>query len=91
MATTSITTRMDSSLKSQFSELMSNLGLDMSTFIVMAAKQAVREQGIPFKVTLDTPNQETIRAMENVNRGIGLSRAFSSVEDLMGDLDAEDD
>lgn len=91
MAMTSITTRMDSNLKSQFSELMSDLGLDMSTFIVMAAKQAVREQGIPFKVTLDTPNQETIQAMENVERGIGLSRTFSSVEELMGDLDADDD
>ncbi len=60
MAMSSITTRMDSTLKSQFAELMANLGLDMSTFVVMAAKQAVREQGIPFKVTMEVPNKETI-------------------------------
>lgn len=90
MATASITTRMDSDLKRQFSELMEDLGLDMSTYIVMAAKQAVREQGIPFKVTMDVPNRETVRAMRDVENGVGLSRSFHSVEDLMADLNADD-
>jgi len=51
---------------------MSNLGLDMSTFIVMAAKQAVREQGIPFRVMMDVSNRETIQAMKDVENGVGL-------------------
>ena len=87
---TSTTFRMDSELKEDLRELLDNLGLDMSTFFVMSAKQAVREQGIPFKVTMDVPNVETRKAMEDTMNGVGLSRGFSSVAELMEDLDADD-
>lgn len=87
---TSTTFRMDSELKEDLRELLDNLGLDMSTFFVMSAKQAVREQGIPFKVTMDVPNAETRKAMEDTMNGVGLSRGFSSVAELMEDLDADD-
>ena len=49
MANTNVTMRIDETLKAQLQELMSNLGLDMTTFFTMAAKQAVREQALPFK------------------------------------------
>ena len=49
MASTNITMRMDETLKSHLQELMSNLGLDLTTFFTMAAKQAVREQALPFR------------------------------------------
>lgn len=49
MASTNVTMRMDETLKSQLQELMSNLGLDLTTFFTMAAKQAVREQALPFR------------------------------------------
>ena len=87
---TSTTFRMDSELKEDLRELLDNLGLDMSTFFVMSAKQAVREQGIPFKVTMDVPNAETRKAMEDTMNGVGISRGFSSVAELMADLDADD-
>ncbi len=48
MANTNITMRMDETLKSQLQELLSELGLDLTTFFTMAAKQAVREQALPF-------------------------------------------
>ena len=48
MAGTNVTMRMDETLKSQLQELVSNLGLDLTTFFTMAAKQAVREQALPF-------------------------------------------
>lgn len=90
MATTSVTMRIDSELKKQLQELMGNLGLDMSTFFIMSAKQAVREQGIPFRVSMETLNAETIKAMQDAEKGIGLSRSFSSVTELMEDLNADD-
>lgn len=52
MATTSVTMRIDENLKMQLQELMSNLGLDMTTFFTMAAKQAIRDQALPFTPTL---------------------------------------
>ncbi len=87
---TSTTFRMDEELKAQLRELLDNLGLDMSTFFVMTAKQAVREQGIPFKVTMDVPNSETVKAMQDTQNNIGLSKGFTSVTALMEDLNADD-
>ncbi len=90
MATTNITMRMDEDLKSQLQELVSNLGMDMTTFFTVSAKQAVREQRIPFAISMDVPNADTIRAIDDVRRGRNLSRSFFSVEELMEDLNAED-
>lgn len=90
MATTNITMRIDENLKSQLQELVSNLGMDMTTFFTISAKQAVREQRIPFEISMEVPNEDTIRAIDDVRHGRNLSQAFSSVEELMEDLNAED-
>ena len=90
MATTNITMRIDEELKAQLQELVSNLGMDMTTFFTISAKQAVREQRIPFPISMDVPNADTIRAIEDVRQRKNLSRSYSSVEELMEDLNAED-
>ncbi len=61
-----------------------------TTFFTISAKQAVREQRIPFDISMNVPNAETVRAIEDVRNGRNLSRGFSSVEELMEDLDADD-
>ncbi|MBD5505733.1 MAG: type II toxin-antitoxin system RelB/DinJ family antitoxin [Lachnospiraceae bacterium] len=90
MATTNITMRIDEELKTQLQELVSNLGMDMTTFFTISAKQAVREQRIPFAISMDIPNADTVRAIDDVRHAKNLSRVFSSVEELMEDLNAED-
>ncbi|MBQ4180063.1 MAG: type II toxin-antitoxin system RelB/DinJ family antitoxin, partial [Ruminococcus sp.] len=56
----------------------------------MFAKTVVREQRIPFEITTEVPNETTKRAIENARNGIGLSREFHSVTELMEDLNADD-
>lgn len=56
MANTNITMRIDEELKSQLQELMSNLGMDLTTFFTLAAKQAVREQALPFQPRMINKN-----------------------------------
>lgn len=56
MANTNVTMRIDEDLKSQLQDLMSNLGMDMTTFFTLAAKQAVREQALPFQPRLINGN-----------------------------------
>lgn len=90
MSNTNITMRIDSELKQQLQTLLSNLGLDMTTFFTMSAKQAVREQAIPFMVTMDVPNAETRQAMRDTLEGKGLSRGYSSFKEMMEDIDADD-
>lgn len=88
--TTNINIRMDSELKRQFEAFCADMGMSMTTAFNIFAKKTVREYRIPFEIGGDVPNEETRKAMENVQKGIGLSRAFSSVEELMEELDADD-
>lgn len=50
MASVNITIRMDENDKRNAEKLFSELGLTMNAAFNMFAKQAVREQAIPFKV-----------------------------------------
>ena len=89
MESTNMTLRVDTELKKQAEELFSDLGLSMSAAITVFMKQAVREQRIPFAVSRGY-NEETIQAIENVRNRQNLSRGFSSVQELMEDLNADD-
>lgn len=90
MAQTNINIRMDEDLKKQFDSFCSDIGMNMTTAFCVFAKTVVREQRIPFEIKADIPNHETIQAMQNVMNGIGMSKSFTSVKDLMEDLDAND-
>ena len=90
MATSVVQIRMDPALRDAASETFENLGLDLPTAIRIFLKKSVAVHGIPFDVRTEIPNGETLRAMENVENGKNLSRSFSSVAELMEDLNADD-
>lgn len=50
---TTLNLRIDSQLKKQAESVFENLGISMSSGIVLYLKSVVREQGIPFDVKLD--------------------------------------
>jgi DNA-damage-inducible protein J len=85
-----MTMRVDENLKKSADELFSDLGMNMTTAVTIFLKQSLREQRIPFSISRDIPNDETRKAIEDTEKGIGLSRAFSSVSELMEDLNADD-
>lgn len=89
MSTVSTSIKIDPTLKRESQELFEKLGLNFSSAISLFLRQAVREQAIPFRICV-VPNVETREAIEETKRGIGLSRGFSSVEELMEDLNADD-
>ena len=90
MANISVTMRIDEQLKIQLQELMANLGLDMTTFFTMAAKQAVREQALPFRPNMDcVPNKETLQAMgevEYLKAHPEAGKRYNDVDAMMEDL-----
>ena len=49
--TTSVNLRIDKELKTQAETLFSSLGMNMTTAINVFLKQAVRTQGIPFRIS----------------------------------------
>ncbi len=90
MATVSTNVKIDQTLKQEAQELFESFGLSLSSAINIFLRQSVREQAIPFRVGNPLPNMETIQAIEDARKGIGLSRRFTSVAELMEDLDADD-
>ena len=64
MATSSsITHRIDPTLRAQSEALFGELGMSLGTAINVFLRKAVRVGGFPFDVTLDTPSRETLEAM----------------------------
>ena len=72
----------------QFEKICNDLGLSMSTAFTVFAKTMVRQQRVPFDISLEVPNEETLKSIENIEKGRNLSKRFTSVEELMEDLNA---
>ena len=63
-----ISIRMDSDLKAAAEELFAELGMNISTAFNIFVRQSLRERGIPFKITIETPNKETVSALLEAER-----------------------
>ena len=89
MATANINVRVDSDLKKQAELLFSDLGLNMSTAIIMFLKSAVSHDGIPFDVRRHEPTPETIAALAEyaeMKRSPETYKRYDSFDDLIGEV-----
>ncbi len=59
----------------------------MSTAFNVFARAMVRKKGMPFELTINEYNKETIKAMEDVEKGIGLSKAYTDLNEMFRDLE----
>lgn len=50
-------------LKAQADALFSELGMNLTTAFNIFVRQSIREGGIPFEISINQPNKETIAAM----------------------------
>jgi len=64
MSAVNINIRTDDDVKRKAEQIFDELGLNMSTAINIFLRQAIRVNGIPFEVKLETPNTETLEAMK---------------------------
>ena len=87
-STTNISIRMDTQLKAAAEELYSELGMNLSTAFKIFVRQSLCEGGIPFKITTDTPNQETVSAMLEAERIAQDSsvKGYTDMDELFADL-----
>ena len=81
MAQTTLSVRMDDSLKSDFDKVCNELGLSMTTAITMLAKKMTREKRLPFEVSVDPFYSE-----ENLAR---LRRSIAQMESTGGTVHEE--
>lgn len=62
--TTNLNIRTDKAIKEQAEQIFNELGLTMTTAINIFLRTTIREQGIPFELKLEIPNESTIAAIE---------------------------
>jgi len=80
---------MDADLKIQADKLFNELGMNMSTAFNIFVRQSLREGRIPFEVSLNKPNAETIAAMHEAER-IAKDpnvKGYNDLDELFADLD----
>jgi len=63
MAKVATNLSIDADLKKACQELYADLGMDLTTAVTIFFRQSLRVQGIPFAITRENPNAETIAAM----------------------------
>ena len=87
MATTQLVqARIDRAVKEEAAAVLAAMGLTVSDAVRLLLTKVAHEKALPFAPLV--PNAVTIEAMKEARRG-GLPR-FSSVEELLDDLHADD-
>ena len=87
MATVSF--RMDDALEKQADELFNDLGMNLTTAFTIFVKQAVREQGIPFEISREVPNSETleaIREVEEMKKNPSFGKSYTDIDKMMEEM-----
>lgn len=88
-STTNISIRMDSDLKAQADALFNELGMNISTAFNIFVRQSLREGRIPFEISLNQPNKETIAAMleaERIAKDPSV-KGYTNLDELFADLE----
>ena len=86
--TSAINVQVDSKDKEKATSILKELGLNMSTFVNMAIKQLIKNDGIPFEVT-NNPNKELLKAIkegEDILNGKVNTKSYTNMYEMVKDL-----
>lgn len=85
-----INVNVDEKVKEQAKETLEYLGTNFTNVINMLLRQIILTESIPFEVKVPKLNTETIKAIEDVEKGIGLSKGYTDLDEMWKDLEKED-
>lgn len=85
-----INVNVDEKVKEQAKETLEYLGTNFTNVINMLLRQIILTGSIPFEVKIPRLNAETKKAMEETEKGIGLSKGYTNLEKMWKDLEKED-
>ena len=86
--------RVDKDLKEQADELFKSLGMNTSVALNMFLTQSVREQQIPFMVTMQSPEPSerlkiALQELDDLEKGKVKLKGYSNMEELIEALNEE--
>ncbi len=85
-----INVNVDDKVKEQAKETLDYLGTNFTNVINMLLRQIILTGSIPFEIKIPKLNDETIKAIVNAEKGIGLSKEYSNLDEMWKDLEKED-
>ena len=92
MAKTSTNISIDTEIKAKAQELFADFGLDLSTAINIFLRQAVRENAIPFNISREVPNSDTIAAInefEEFKKNPSGYKKYSTFSELLNEVNSD--
>ena len=87
--TTAISVQVDRKDKELATGILSNLGLNMSTYVNMAIKQLINKNGVPFEVVNPRPSKELLEALkegEDILNGKVKAKSYTNMYEMLKDL-----
>ncbi len=93
MAMTNLNLRLDADVKSQVEGILNDMGMNFTTAVNIYFKQILRTGEIPFKIKVDVPNAETLKAMEEAENIIKSNdtKYYNNARELFDDIEGLDD
>ena len=89
--TTAISVQVDRKDKELATGILSNLGLNMSTYVNMAIKKLINKDGVPFEVVNPRPSKELLEALqegEDILNGKVKAKSYTNMYEMLKDLKA---
>lgn len=82
--TTNMSVRVDAEVKQQAANILSDLGLDLSTAVNVFLRQVIQQQGLPFSVKKDpfysSENQARLAlSIKELEAGKGISKTIDEL------------
>ena len=87
-----ISLRVDDDVKRGAEQALNDIGLSMSTAINVFLRKVAREHRIPFELSADIPNSETMEAIQEVKKlkaNPDLGKTYTDVDQMIEDLLAD--
>lgn len=87
---TNLNIRIDSDLKKNMENILSQLGLTTTAAFNVFAKAIVRERRIPFALDLNEPNKETMKVLADAKNHKNMHGPYKTIDELWEALNAKD-
>lgn len=87
--TSAINVNVDSEIKKEATEILNDIGLNMSTAINMFLTQVIRNEGIPFEVKSRKPSKRLLKSIKEADAiiaGKKKVKTYHNVSEMMKDV-----
>ena len=88
--TDTLNIRIEPALKKEAENTLNELGMNIADAVTIFLKQIALTESIPFIIKKPRLNAETIKAIEETEKEINLSKGYTNLDEMWEDLEEEE-